>query len=485
MVVRLALLLLLIALAGTAPGATADADTGAVIDPELAWQRVAAAREAAARDQHESAARTYLDALASDARLVPMVAHELAYQNLWREDAEKAIFYFRRYLARHPDQADRSVRQGLALAYSWSGRQGQAIALYRDLVAEDPTDAGSRLGLGRSLIWDNRLHEGARVLRALEADPTTDTAGRREASRFLLTVLDEYDPTVDLRWDAVRDSDDLAIDRLTARGRTHLGSVLIEAQAGHAWYDQPGRAGITAPRAGLGLVASLAHDWQIHAYGWVDAFAGDGSDASAIAAVDWTFLGGDAWLTWLPINRLRLDLGAGRQALESLDALSRELRLDLVSLSADWRLARAWTASGVLQHGSISDDNVRQRANARLSWRREGRLELQLGPSFTYMDHQDAYPGGYWAPGWVRNLGLEGRAIRRWDRLVLRLQAGVGQETEQGADTITVGNASGHVGWRVGGPWHLGLDAGHSRSRFASASGYERTTVGLNLRALF
>lgn len=485
MVVRLPLLLLLVALAGAAPGATANADTAAVIDPALAWEHVAAAREAAARDQHEAAARTYLDALARDARLVPMVAHELAYQNLWREDAEKAIFYFRRYLARHPGRRDRDVRRGLALAYSWSGRQGQAIAMYRDLVAEDPTDAGSRLGLGRSLIWDNRLHEGARVLRDLESDPTVDIAGRREATRFLLTVLDQYDPTADLRWDAIRDSDDLAIDRVTGKGRTHLGRVLIEAQAGHAWYAQPGRAGIAAPRAGLGLVASLAHDWQIHAYGWVDDFSGDGSDGSAVASMGWTFVGADAWLTWLATNRLRLDLGAGRQALESLDALSRELRLDLVSLSADWRVARAWTASAVVQHGSISDDNERQRGSARLSWRREGRLELQVGPSFTYMDHRTAYPGGYWAPGWVRNVGLEGRAARRWDRLAVRVQAGVGQETEQGADTITVGNVSGHVGWRFDGRWLLGLDAGHSRSRFATASGYDRTLVSVNLRALF
>lgn len=485
MVTVVRLLVLLMLLAATAANAAAVADTSAVIDPALAWKRVAAAREAAAQDQHESAARTYLDALASDARLVPMVAHELAYQKLWREDAEKAIFYFRRYLARHPGQPNREVQQGLALAYSWSGRQGQAIALYRDLVRGDPTDAGSRLGLGRSLIWDNRLHEGSRVLRDLESDPTVNAAGRREATRFLLTVLDEYDPTLDLRWDATRDSDDLAIDRFTARGRTNLGNVLLEARAGHAWYDQPGRAGIAAPRAGLGLVASLARNWQLHAYGWVDDFSGDGSDASAVASLDWTFLGADAWLTWLATNRLRLDLGAGRQAVESLDALSRELRLDLVNLSADWRLARSWTLAGLLQHGELSDDNQRQRANARLFWRREGRLELQLGPSFTYMDHRIAYPGGYWAPGWVRNLGLEGRVVRRWDRLAVRLQAGVSQETEQGADTITVGNVSGHLGYRLGSRWHLGLDAGHSRSRFASASGYDRTTAGLSLRALF
>ena len=116
------------------------------------------AREAASRDRHHEAVADYLEALANDATLVPTVAQEIAYQKLWREDAEKSIFYFRRYLARHPGQNDRNVRKGLALAYSWSGRQTEAIDLYRELVREDPSDGGARIGLGRSLIWDNRLH---------------------------------------------------------------------------------------------------------------------------------------------------------------------------------------------------------------------------------------------------------------------------------------------------------------------------------------
>ena len=196
----LALLILLLA---ATTQAAAPPDTVRVIDPETARLRVTEAREAAAADRHEEAARTYLDALAHDARLVPTVADELAYQKLWREDAEKAIFYFRRYLARHPGQGNREARSGLALAYSWSGRQSEAIALYRELVAEDPTDAGPRLGLGRSLIWDNRLHEGARTLYALEADELADRGGRRGATHFLLRTLDEYDPTLDGRWTGI------------------------------------------------------------------------------------------------------------------------------------------------------------------------------------------------------------------------------------------------------------------------------------------
>jgi len=465
--------------------AQAPADSARVLDPAAAWDHVSTAREAAGRDHHEAAARTYLEALANDARLVPTVADELAFQKLWREDAQKAIFYFHRYLARHPDQPNREARKGLALAYSWSGRQGEAIALYRELVDEDPSDAGARLGLGRSLIWDNRLHEGASVLLALEADADVQMGSRRAATHFLRTVLDEYDPTLNLRWNAVQDSDDLSIHRLTGKGRTHLSNVLLELQAGHAWYSRPDTAGISAPRVGLGVVAPLAANWQLHAYGWVDQLKGDGDGAAAWADLDWTFVGADAWLTWLATNRLRLDVGAGRQAIESLQALGNELTMQLVSLSADWRLNRAWTMAAVGQQGDLSDDNRRRRANVRLLWRREGRVEVRLGPSFTYMEHTTAYPGGYWAPARVRNIAMEAMVVRRWDRLVARVEGNLGLETEQDADTITVGSVSGHLGWRLAPRWLLSLDGGHSRSRFASATGYNRTTASLGIRALF
>ena len=298
-------------------------------------------------------------------------------------------------------------------------------------------------------------------------------------------MLDEYDPTLDLRWSGIRDSDDLSIQRLSARARTHWRNVLLEARAGHAWYTQPDSNTVTAPRAGLGLVASLAHDWQLHAYAWVDRFASDGPVGQARPELDWTTVGADAWLTWLATDRLRLDLGAARQPMESLQALGKELRLDLVSLSADWRPGRAWTLSGAVQQGDLTDGNRRRRGSVGLTWRREGRLELRLGPSLTYMDHERPYPGGYWAPDWVRNVGLDARVARRWGRVSVHVAGRLGQEKELGADAITVGSVSGHLGWRFARRWHAIAEVGTSRSRFDSATGYRRTTASLAVRALF
>jgi len=474
-----------LAVGGVTVAAAAAADTGRAFDPERARQRVAAAREAAGGDRHEEAAGAFLDALASDGRLVAVVADELAYQKLWREDAEKAVFYFRRYLARHPDQPSRDARKGLALALSWSGRQGDAVALYRELLAEDPADAAVRLGLGRALIWDNRLHAGHEVLRALEVDPDADPGARRGAGQFLLTVLDGYDPHLDLRWNASWDSDDLDIHRLGVRGRTNLASALLEAAVRQSWYRQPGQPDAAAQRLGLGAVVPLHHRWTLHAYGWLDRVGSDGPVTFTGADLDWTRPGGDAWLTWVATSRLRLDLGAASQPVETYQALSDELHHELVNLSAEWRLARAWTLAGGGQVASYSDGNGRTRGTLLLQWRREGTWELRAGPSFWYMDYEDAYPGGYWAPAWVRNGSLRVLVARRWDRLVARLDGSLGLERELGGDAVTVGGVHGQLGWRLAGGWLLQADLGYSRSRFATASGYSRTFAGLAVRALF
>ncbi len=464
------------------PAVAAPAGT---IDRARAWELVDAARDAAGRDRHEQAAHRFIDALDHDARLAATVVDELAYQKLWREDAEKAIFYFRRYLARHPDRDNRDARKGLALALSWSGRQGEAAALYRELVAADPTDGAARLGLGRALVWDNRLHAGYRVLRDLEDDPAVEAGARRGARQFLLTVLDGYDPHADLRWQSSWDSDDLDIHRLGATGRTNLGSVLLAVGARQSWYRQPGQPDATAQRLRLGAVAPLAHDWTVHAHGWIDRFGSDGPVTFSGRELDWTHAGGDAWLTWIATPRLRIDLGAASLPVETYQALSEELHHELLNLSAAWRPGRAWTLTATGQLADYSDGNARRRGTAALHWRREGTWELRLGPVVSSMDYDDPYPGGYWAPDWVRNGSLQALVRGRFDQLVIQVDGSLGLEKEPGAESLTVGGAAGHLGWRLAPGWLLQADVSHSRSRFSTASGYRRTAAGLALRALF
>ena len=490
----LLLLVMTIGVCGTVRPSAAEeaaADTTAqdaqkLINPAHALAKVAEAREAASRDRHHEAVADYLEALANDATLVPTVAQEIAYQKLWREDAEKAIFYFHRYLARHPGQNDRGVRKGLALAYSWSGRQKEAIDLYRELVREDPSDGGARIGLGRSLIWDNRLHEGFTILRTVEDEFPAETGPGRESSNFLLTVLDGYTPHLEMRADASWDSDDLDIYRVTAKGTfTVFGNKLLQAIPSWESYRQPGQADITNLKLGAGFITPLAHNWTLRAHGWLDRFRTGEPLFGGSEKLSWDRFGGDLWFTWIAQPRLRIDFGGTSRPVETFVAMNDKIGFKQANLSAGWRFARHFTLGASGELADYSDGNEKLKGGLRLDWRREGRWEIIAGPVLTYMDFSIPYPGGYWAPAWVRNGSFQATLKTRTGRMTFMLNGSLGLEEELGSEALTVGGASGRVGWRFSRGWLAALEGGYSKSSFATASGYSRTFANLSVRALF
>lgn len=413
----------------------------------------------------------------------PAQLREQAFSALWREDTAIAIERFRAYLATPGTGDDREARRGLALACSWDGRQGEAIAGYRELLAADPADGESRVGLGRSLLWDNRLREGRAVLREAEAG---DGDAARSAGDVMLVALDEYTPPAAASLAATWDSDDLDIARLAATGTfTVAGNRLLQVMPARTWYRQPGQPDAEGLRLGAGLVTGLGHRWALHAYGWLDRLRSDQPLPATAAALDWDVAGGDAWLTWLPAPRWRVDAGAGSQAVETYAAFGNRLERRQGSLSVEHRLSGRWTAGLVGIAGDYTDGNRSDRLTARLAWRRDGRVLWQAGPVLNYLDFRTPYPGGYWAPAEMRSAGLEASARGRGRVVAWRLAGALAREKEAGAAAVTVGGISGRVGWRFAPDWLLGVEAGHAASALSSASGYRRTSASVDVRAFF
>ena len=456
-------------------------------DSLAAVNLVTRAREHAAADRHQAAVRDYLAALDLDIRLVETIAEGIAYQRLWREDAERAIFYFRRHLIRNPETDNRKVRQGLALALSWSGRQREAIAQYRQLLRENPNDGTSRIGLGRSMIWNNNLRSGFDTVREVEISFPATTHEGRESARFLLQVLDDTTPPWEFQADWSHDSDDLDIWRLTAAGAAELKpSLLLLFTPTWTHYTQPGYAEIDAWRLGAGLITPLAHNWALHAYGWYELFHSREAVFGAESRKSWHQPGTDIWFTWLPTSRLRTDFGGNVLPIETVPSLAREITASTASASLDWRFRRQWLLGVAGQASSYSDQNDRLYGTARLQWQREGRVEVALAPVFTYLDFKVPYPGnGYWSPSWMRNASLEAVLLSRWDRWTFRAEGRIGREKEPGSETITVGGLTLRLGWRLSARALLAAAGGYSESRLASPSGYRRHHLSLTLRAFF
>jgi hypothetical protein len=412
---------------------------------------------------------------------------ELAYQKLWREESEKAQFYFRRYLARHEEPYERSVLHGLALAYSWAGRQDEAIAVYRQLVATDSTDGAARVGLGRTQLWDNQLRDGYRTLRNVENELHPSEPAWRQSHGFLLQVLDDYTPPLELRVDGSHDSDELDLIRIGANYAFEVEpSLLILAMPSWLHFAQTGYPSGHAWRWQAGLVAPLARNWTVHAYAWLDQYRSSDSTPTAPEGIDWDVPGGDLWFTWIARPRLRFDFGGNSQAIPTVPAFVNEVVLSEATASVDWRLARHWSCGASGGRGYYTDDNDRWRGSARLDWRTEGAVSWRLGAVGTYFDFAIPYPGtGYWSPDWVYNVSLDGSFGARWDRYTARLSARYGREREAGSDGRSVGSVAGRLGWRFAAGALAALDAGYSRSALTSPSGYDRVFAGLSVRIFY
>lgn len=407
---------------------------------------------------------------------------ESAFSRLWAEQADQAIADFQSYFQTIPAADDRPGRLGLALAYSWAGRQDDAVRVYRELLDRDPADADARFGLGRSLIWDNELRQGFHELREVVArHPASDAA--RESRRFMLTVLDDYTPVLQGRWEASWDSDDLDITRFGADVCfAGPGPLLLELQPQITRYDRPDLDPITGRRLGAGAAGTLRRNLLVQAHGWVDFFSQPGFLGGDTY---WTRAGTDSWLTWLPIARVRLDAGATSQPVESFAALAGKIGFTQGHLSGDWRAGRRWTLSLAGKGAHYSDGNDRRQASARLSWRRDGKVQVWIGPAATYLKFREDSAGAYWSPARVRNLSLETTLKTCTGRMTFKVSGSLGLEKDGNAESVTVGGGSLRIGWQAGAGWLLAAEAGHARSALSTASGYRRTFTGLSVRAVF
>jgi len=447
-------------------------------DAADAGELLARGRAHATADRHAAALADLKRALALDPDLRPIVSLDLAWQSLWNDDAPRAVRWFRTWRALNPARADdRGARGGLALALSWSGRQDEAAALYRALLREDPADRDARLGLARALIWDHRPRAGFRELRAAE------DAGADGAGDFALSVLAGYDAPLRARLDVSEDSDDLAVTRVTVGGSAALGrGFLLKAEPSWAAFGRNGRPDADNRRFRIGVTGPLAPGVTLNLYAWQDRFRGDAPDTYLLGAptVDWDLTGYDGWLTWRPRSGLRVDASAGRRAVEAMTPLARRVHLNHRTLSADRRLGRRWTATAAVGQADYADGNRRWSWNARLQWRREGRVELTAGPALTVLDFRA--PGeGYWSPDRMVNAGLEARLGWRAVRWLAEAGVRLGVEKETGADAISTGGVDARLGWRVAPGALVALEAGHSRSR-VTGSGYSRDFAALAVR---
>jgi hypothetical protein len=409
------------------------------------------------------------------------------------------------------DPSDLKARKGEARILTWLEHHDEAILRYRAILDTQPSDKEAQIGLARALNYGGRHFEAViAYAAAIENDPALARETRTERATALrwagledsaLTTLGDApgNDSVSLRsrlgqetashvraeFESSWDSDDLDIDALSLGWQQRFGfGRWLDVSARGARIDQygeqiDGRQLLIKGGTRLGSVEQGLF-WPALTVGVRDY---DGWQTAA-----WKLQG-----RWLPADFWRIDLEAGNDVVETIDALDEKVTLNAVAASTDWRFAPRWSATlggAVLR---FDDDNRRTRLTGRVEHvvkTAQPRLVLGLeGMGFNDSDPTSTInKRGYYNPERYRELKFFAHAEHETDGWLLQARLALGKLWE--TPWFTPSDSNGLYAWELVAARDLAHDlrlrlyaGGSDSSAFlqGSGSGYTRNYMGASL----
>jgi len=506
------------------------------VPPGQADLLIEAARVNAWGDRHPSSARLYRQALdaAPDRRYDVLLP--LAWQLAWGNCHDEAIPLFREVANQVPaqknealhglaeslaarnqllpalevyhtlaaDPANIKARKAEARILAWLERHDEAILRYRAILDTHPGDKEAQIGLARALNYSGRHFEAVvAYAAAIENDPALARDTRTERATALrwagledaaLTTLGDApgDDSVSLRsrlgqetashlraeFESSWDSDDLDIDALSLGWQQRFGFG--------RWLD------VSARDARIGQYGDQIDGRQLLIKGGTrlgSVEAGLLWPALTVGVRDYNGWQTAAWKLqgrWLPADFWRIDLEAGNDVVETIDALQNEVALNQVSASTDWLFAPRWRATLGAALLRFDDDNQRTRLIGRIE-----HVLMTAQPRVVVgvegMGFNDSVPDidrGYYNPETYRELKALARVEHEAYGWLLEARLALGKLWE------TPGDSSGLYAWELVAARDLAPDlrlrlyaGGSDSSAFlqGTGSGYTRNNLGASL----
>lgn len=494
-------------------------------------------------DRHPEAAKLYRQAIAADPRRRYDVLLPLAWQLAWGGRHDEAIPLFREVAQQVPaqksealhglaesltasnqllqalevyrtlsaDSANLKARKGEARILAWLERHDEAIQRYRAILDTHPGDKEAQIGIARALNFSSRHFKAVIAYEAaIENDPALARDTRTERATALrwagledaaLTILGDApgNDSVNLRsrlgqetashvraeFESSWDSDDLDIDALSLGWQQRFGfGRWLDVSARSARIDQHGdqingRQLLIKGSTRLGSVEQGLF-WPALTVGVRDY---DGWQTAA-----WKLQG-----RWLPADFWRIDLEAGNDVVETIDALEEEVTLTAVAASTDWRFAPRWSATLGAAIVRFDDDNRRTRLTGRVEHvvrTAQPRIVLGLeGMGFNDSDPTSTIDErGYYNPERYRELKFFAHAEHETDGWLLEARLALGKLWE--TPWFAPGDDSGLYAWQLSAARDLAPDlrlrlyaGGSDSSAFlqGTGSGYTRNYLGASL----
>ncbi|HEU4364380.1 MAG TPA: tetratricopeptide repeat protein [Candidatus Krumholzibacteria bacterium] len=514
MSLRASIIALIALVLAASPAAATPADTARVAlpDPVLAENlpRGLAARDsaraAAHSDRHAEAIRYYRRAIALYPPLEEELAVELGHQYMWSDQPDSSMLWFRKQLEHDPDHVE--ARLGVARLTSWNDDHGRAEKLYNDVLADDPDNLDALLGRAQVANWSGRNREATWLYGdILDRHPGNAEAreglarayywgGRPDWAREVVAdgertpalaslerdIERDRAPGVTYTFDHNTDSDDIERRTHTLRLGTGAGDATrVSGEYGHAGYQQPARPDVsrdwlaavleTRFNEYVGLTAAAGYQWN--------SFDRAALGPESYWQDEFNLFTFDGFVTFLPHDWTRIDVGLFHGSLQNPDAIFRGISLTELSGGLDLRFNTNTMWITTLEAAWYSDVNNRIGAETRLAWQPFWRLpgfqnRFTSTTGFAGFGFDETRDNGYYDPrqylSLYQDLALE---MRLSSRVRANVAGRIALEKENGGDWFTAGSASASVSWAV---WRgLGLTVGGytSESRLSTREGYQ------------
>jgi tetratricopeptide (TPR) repeat protein len=530
----------------------ACSDAAAQTAPEAIVQ---AAREAARTDRNAEAAELFAQALAEAPHLRRELLREYADQLTYSGQSAVAVPLYREVLGWElPAGEVRAARLGLALALSWSGRPAEARTEYERVLASDPGNTEARLGRARMLSWAGHLGPARAGYEQVLADDPANLEARRSLALvqawrgrhgdavarldgllrehhddvetlLILAQVQEMRGRPDLAWPVldrllelrpdhdralefreelrrsgrpatgvhVRHStqtDDLDIALLAAVHAVHpgRGRTTLEARYERYRYQQPraGVAEVRVHRPGAAVRHRVGDRTEFNVAAYLDLIDPSGAP-DRHRVMTW-----DSWLTAWPVDGVRIDVSSSRTVLDNIRSLATPVHATFIGASTDLTPDERTRLTVRGNHGTFSDGNRRNWAQAEVEHRILAAPQLLIGVRATGMGFDRQLAAGYFNPERYASGVLTARSWHGWgQRTWVEAGGSYGQESSTPGGNRPLWSADASLVHRVFQRAEVEVRFNHLSSRQLFTldephdGGWARRTLRLGVRALW
>lgn len=396
----------------------------------------------------------------------------------WSERHADAVAQYQAVLSHHPGDAD--ALRGRGRVESWRGRHRAAIDQMQSLLKDRPEDREATLILADSLNWMGRPDRAEDVLRAHSSlDPS-----HARASEVLDDLVARRRPETRVDFRTYNRSDKLDITEVALSARFHFDGA-------HSYFGPRYSSTIYSPANGPVEEIEVRRPGFEARYRFSDAFDWHGSAFVDMietrgAPGDHSPVTYDTYVTFLPNDFVRFDVGASKWIFDSEEALVAGLSASQVSASMDVAVTDRTRLSARVSEADYSDGNERSWWQIQADRRVLNSPRVTLGYRYTGFDFERPGQRGYYNPDLqhtneliVQAYGALGKNVY-WD-----FRSALGYEVEDPGESRTIGAGGVSLTWSLNPRVDLEFGFDYSSSRTQSTTGFERSIGRVTLRSRF